>query len=396
MKVLLCHNYYQQRGGEDEVFDSERKLLESHGHSVLTHTVSNTEINSLNRWMKGINALWSWETHRNIGRLIDQFSPDIIHFHNIFPLLSPSGYYAAHSRRIPVVQTLHNFRALCINATFHRKGEPCEACLTHQSPWPGVRYGCYRASKTQSLAPAMMNSLHQKLETWQTKVDLFLVFSMETMGKKYAQGGFPKEKMFVKPNFLAPDPGYGSGSGEYALFVGRLEDQKGIRDLLAAWSMGGSRPPLKIIGDGPMLAYAKEQEKSLTSVEVLGRLGLDETLQYMKNALFLVFPSLLLEGMPRTIIESFSCGTPVLASRFGIMETMITENKNGGFFERGDAEALAEMSARFSKNPNLRSEMRVAARNCYKQYYTAERNHELLMEAYELAIRHHRSANQKP
>jgi glycosyltransferase involved in cell wall biosynthesis len=385
LKILLCHNYYQQRGGEDEVFEAEAELLRSRGHSVVLHTIHNSSIKPLNAIQVGIKAPWNRQAGAALRNAARSAKPELIHFHNTFPLLSPAVYSAARSLQVPVVQTLHNYRPLCLNAIFYRGGSYCDDCLGRTIPWPGVLHGCYRGSRTQSLASALVNVSHHLASTWSQSVDLFLVFSKGEMFSKYQRAGFSPDKLFVKPNFLAPDPGMGHGQGGFALFVGRMEASKGLDELLKAWTAPGNRPPLKLVGDGPMLREAQDRSANMKDVFVLGRKSLQETLELMRQAAFIVFPSRMLEGMPRTIIEAFACGTPVLASRLGSMEQMIEENVTGAFFNVNDASDLATQAEKMHGLPDLQSAMRIHSRKEYEKKYTATINHELLMRAYDLA-----------
>ena len=151
---------------------------------------------------------------------------------------------------VPVVQTLHNYRLLCPAATFYRDGGPCEECVTH-SLLRSVRHACYRDSRVMSGAIALMLKTHRSRQTWNGRIDAYIAIS-GFVRDKFVQAGFPASKISVKPNFVDPDPGERSHSGDYALFLGRLSPEKGLLTLLEAWERLPSAVPLVIAGDGPM------------------------------------------------------------------------------------------------------------------------------------------------
>ena len=162
--------------------------------------------------------------------------------HNFFPLISPAVYHAAQAEGCAVVQTLHNYRLSCPAGIFYREGRVCEDCLGKAVPWPGVLHGCYRGSRAGTAAVAAMLAGHRLIGTWRSKVDLYIALN-EFMRQKAIAGGVPAGKIAIKPNFVSPDPGAGSGAGGFALFTARLNREKGVPELLAAWQRLGARDP---------------------------------------------------------------------------------------------------------------------------------------------------------
>jgi len=151
IRVLVVHNAYQHRGGEDAVVESEIALLRSHGHAVETWYRNNDDVVGMSSLSLARTTLWSTRTQHDLAAVVIRFQPDVIHVHNTFPLISPSLYWAAERAGVPVVQTLHNFRLMCLNALFLREGKVCEDCMGHL-PWRGVARACYRESRPASAA----------------------------------------------------------------------------------------------------------------------------------------------------------------------------------------------------------------------------------------------------
>jgi glycosyltransferase involved in cell wall biosynthesis len=389
MNVLLAHNFYQQPGGEDQVFAAEGALLEQHGHVVGRFTMDNDEVKTMGKLTVAGKTLWNCQAGQSLRKAIREIGAQVVHFHNTFPLISPAGYYAAHEEGAAVVQTLHNYRLMCVTATFLRNGRVCEDCLGRTVAWPGILHGCYRGSRLASATVAAMLTFHRLHGTWRREVDVYIVLS-EFGRKKFIEGGLPPDKLLVKPNFLDPVPAIGTGSGDYALFVGRLSVEKGITTLLEAWPRiyADTGVKLKIIGDGPLRANVETASKNAAGIEYLGWLDLrQEGYATMGAAQALIFPSICYETQGMTIVESMATGTPVLASRLGSRAEMIAEGQTGLLFMAGDTEDLARQARVLLSNQAARLRMRHAARVEFLNRYTAEQNYPLLLGCYEAALR---------
>ncbi len=382
MRVLQVHNFYRQAGGEDRVFAAERDLLISHGHRVVRYTAHNDLLAGISAAPMAVRTIWNRTAYREIRNLIRAESIQLVHAHNTFPIISPSVYYAAHAEGVPVVQTLHNYRLLCPAATFFRDGAVCERCLGKRVPYPAVIHRCYRRSAGASFTAAAMLAGHRAAGTWNTKIDAYV--ALTTFSKnKFIEGGLPASRIHIKPGFVE-DPGCGDGAGGYALFLGRLAEEKGVDILCRAWSQLGGAIPLKVAGDGPL----QSSLQGLPGVEHLGQCAASRVLELLKQAAFLVVPSLWYEGFPMAIVEALACGTPVIASALGSLSELIEDGVNGFRFPPGDTAALLHCVEKASK---CHTRMRPAARVCYEQNYTPARNYDILMQIYSSAAREDKS-----
>jgi glycosyltransferase involved in cell wall biosynthesis len=384
VKVLLCHNFYQQAGGEDQVFADEGRLLESRGHEVLRYTLHNDAINGLSRLSAARKTIWNSESAAEITALVTRERPSVVHFTNTFPLISPSAYYAARRGGAAVVQSLHNYRLLCPNALFLRDGKNCEDCLGRAFAWPSVRHACYRQNRAATGAIAVMQTVHRAAGTWRLAVDRYLV-PTEFARAKFIAGGLPAERLCVKPNFIDPDPGAGTGAEPLALFVGRLSEEKGLEPLLHAWRNLGHRR-LVIMGDGPQADLAREAAASLPGVEWMGRRPRDEAVAWMGRATCVIVPSVCYEMCPMAIVEAYARGTPVIAPRLGAMASMIAHERTGLHYEPNDTDGLAASVDRLLGDAELQRRLRVAARQEFLDRYSADANYRRLIDVYEQAI----------
>jgi glycosyltransferase involved in cell wall biosynthesis len=389
MRILLVHNFYREPGGEDVVFAHERKLLERNGHEVITYTRSNDEANNsslLDRLHLLKTVVSAHDSKKEITQVIHDKRPDLAHIHNTFMMVSPSIYKACSDAQIPTVHTVHNYRMLCPATYLFRDGKVCEECIT-DGLLSGVRHGCYRESRVNTAAVAVMLKVHRVAGTWATKVNAFISLT-EFAKQKLIANGLPAERIHVKSNFVDQDPGQRDGTGEYALFVGRLSPEKGVDTLLKAWALLKSPIPLKIVGDGPERAQLEAQSQQLgnTNVDFLGRLDQDQIKGVMKKSRFLVLPSLWYEGFPMVIAESFACGVPVLGSRLGAMQEVISDGHSGLHFTAGSADDLAQKAGWAWEHADEMVAMGRNARSEYEAKYRPEGNYAALMTIYQKAM----------
>ena len=390
MRILLVHNYYQHAGGEGLVFQAESELLKRHDHAVVHYTAHNEQITPANPVTTATRMLWNRRAYEEVQQLIRQENIDVVHCHNTFPLISPSVYRAAKESGAAVVQTLHNYRLLCPNALFLRNERPCEDCLGKTFPWPGIVHKCYRNSMVDSGGVAAYLAFHRLTHTWTNAVDAYIALT-DFAKEKFVQGGIPEHKIHIKPNFIDPDPGYQPSANRHALFVGRLSKEKGIDTLLSAWSEIGQAMPLRIIGDGPKSPEVAAVAQANPAVKWLGRCESEEVYRQMKAAAFLVFPSHWYEGLPRTIIESLSAGTPVVTSDLGSMSSLIKHQYSGWHFQARSASSLVQVVRNLLAAPQALQAARQNARQEYEDNYSAAENYLQLISIYSKARRNRAS-----
>lgn len=384
MRILLVHNEYIHKGGEDTVLANEAELLKDNGHDVTVATVSNRSISGVLAQLKTALYMASspFGSEWMRQRLADT-RPDIVHVHNFFPLLSPSIYGVCNAHAVPVVQTLHNYRTICANAMLTRENAPCELCVAG-SPYQGVRHRCYRDSAVATLPLARMIAANRAAGTWQRRVDRFIALT-DFARSRFLAAGFPADKVVTKPNFVA-DPGppatsRDAGDGGFALFVGRLAAEKGIETLMRAWET--LDVPLVVAGDGPMRPLVDASASA--QITAIGWKTSAEVATEMTRARFLVMPSTWYEGFPMTLVEAFALGRPVLVSRLGSMAEVVEDGFNGLHVNPGDPVDWAAKVRWAYEHPQDMAVMGDNARRLYEQRYTAQHNYDMLMRIYEEA-----------
>ena len=382
MRVLIVHNRYQQRGGEDAVVDAETGLLAARGVEVERLDANNEFIQGA--WAKiqvSVRQLaGSPDMRQRLDRTLKQFRPDVVHVHNWFPTVSASIFRQCKAANIPIVHTIHNYRLLCVGATLFRDGHVCEDCIGTTFRTAGIVHKCYRNSMLGSAVCTGGMLAHWTAGTWQHSVDRFIALT-EFSRRKLIEGGLPEDKIVVKPNFVEPAPQPGSGDGNYFLFAGRLTEEKGLRTLIECWKNGPELAPLRIVGEGPLHDEVQKAAAGMRNVHLLGMKSNEEVVFLMKDAKATLCPSLWYEGMPRVVIESLAVGTPVVATNIGGYPEMIVDGESGALCGSGDAGALLrcirelEGKAAF---PRMRSQARLR----FLAEYTGEKNFSVLLNIY--------------
>lgn len=384
MKVLMLHNRYLIPGGEDQSAVAEAALVADHGHQVELLQEDNRRIEQLGKARTAARTVWSRESYRRIQEKLRADKFDVLHVQNFFPLWSPAIYYAASRCGVPVVQTLHNYRLLCVNSLLFRENRICEDCLGRSVPWPGILHACYRDSRAGSAVVAAMIGAHKLAGTWSRRVQVYIALT-EFARDKYIQGGLAADKIVVKPNFIHPSPAPGPGGGQYALYAGRLSPEKGVATMLSAWKSAENPILLKIAGEGPLKEMVMAACQETRAIEYVGSESLGGVLDLMRRAEFLVFPSEWHEPMGRSVMEAFAVGTPVLASRVGPLAAMVVPGQTGFHFEPGDVASLRQQAEWCSHHLDQVRALRGNARTEFEAKYAGEANAEILLAVYRRA-----------
>jgi glycosyltransferase involved in cell wall biosynthesis len=383
LSVLVIHNRYQRPGGEDAVVRAEVELLRRAGHRVVEYTRDNSAIESYSRLRKAclfFSTTWDQNAYASIRALIQRERPDIAHCHNLLPLVSPAAYHACKSEGVPVVQTLHNYRLCCPAGTCFYRSAVCRKCarvLAHS-----VARGCYRGSRAQSAAVALMLTAHRWCGTWDHAVDAYLTPS-RFCRDYFIAAGLRQAKVHFKPNFLACDPGQRTSHADYAFFAGRLSAEKGVLEMLDVWQRL-PHVPLMVAGNGPLYDEARRvvEQSASRHIQLLGHLDPPQLGARMKAARMLIFPSRWCEPFGMSLIEAAACGVPAVASRIGAIPELVIENQTGLLFDPDNFSELADKVQWAWTHPVEMDAMGSAARHLYQREFTAEKNYEALMSVY--------------
>jgi glycosyltransferase involved in cell wall biosynthesis len=385
-RILVVHERYRQRGGEDAVFEAEADLLEANGHRVERLVVDNMAIpeqpSTRQAIRLAVRAIWSLDGARLVRRAVQRFRPQIVHVHNTFPLLSPAVLSAAHAAGAATVQTLHNYRVTCPAATLFRDGRHCEDCVGRVVAWPGVLHACYRGSRVSTAGVGAISAVHRVRGTWRRDVDRIIALS-NFQRAVLLRSGLDPARVAVKPNFVH-DPGEGgSHSGDF-LFVGRLSPEKGVATFLDAWA-SGIPVPCRVVGDGPLQNIVRRASLA-SAIAPLGSLMNPAVLAEMRSARALIVPSISESAFPLVAIEALASALPVIASRSANMAEVIRDGRTGILFEPGDARALVAAVRHAIEAPEALRAMGRAAREEYLDRFSPDRGYAHLIRIYNEAI----------
>jgi glycosyltransferase involved in cell wall biosynthesis len=375
VKILVVHSRYRSgsASGENAVVADEARLLQEAGHEV--HVFEASVSGAFDALRAGPGIIWDPGRAAAVRQLIRRYRPDVVHVHNLFPALSPAVIRAAAAEGAPVVMTLHNFRLMCLPATFLRDGRICEDCAG-RLPWPGVVRGCYRGSRVQSAALATSLVLHRWLGTFE-RVRRFIAVS-GFVREKYMEAGFDPSRIVVKPNFARPGPRR-EGPGAYFLYLGRLSAEKGVATLLSAWRTDLGR--LLVVGDGPEAPRLRRLAPA--GVEFVGTVPPEDARRFVADARAILVPSIWYEAFPR-VVEAYAAGVPVVASRIGALPELVEDGVTGLLVEPGDPVSWAAAIERMLDD-GLSEHLGEGAYRAWATRYTPEANLRRLEEIYAAA-----------
>lgn len=363
MTILIIHNYYRQRGGEDSVFEIESEALAEAGHRVIKYTRHNCEVDKFTFWQKvtfPISAFKNRISLKELEKIITSNTIDIAHIHNVFPLITPHIYKLLKKRNIKVVQTIHNYRFLCPSGQLIRKAKNCTLCLNGRF-FNCVIHRCYKKSFIFSLIYALVIMRNQgnfinNIDAYITPTD----FPKTLLLKQ----GYPGHKIHVKDNAIRDRPLRGPlKKGNYFLFMGRLSEEKGIQFLLETFK---DLPEQTLVVAGTSENYqeivTKYKSKNIT---FKGFVDGEEKVKLIGGAIALIVPSLWFENYPISIVEAFHYRTPVIGSNIGGIPHIITDNHDGLLFEHNNRRSLVEKIRFMAGDKNRQAEMSNNARKTF-------------------------------
>ncbi len=411
MRILQIHNKYLEKGGEDTVVANERQLLQTHGHAVELCEFDNLDLEGLSKFKLLQKTLFNRASYQKVVAHIEAFKPDVVHIHNVYYDASAAIFWAIKRKNVPAVMTIHNYRLGCIQGLLFRDNAVCSLCLDKKTAYYGLKYRCFKDSFIKSLQLTLVNTINQWTIRYANPIKTYIFlaeftkqmlapvlklkdtegvsnfgFGMSGVGKSLPKSDIPNPKLpcaVLKSNYVN-DFGFSPQSerDNFYLFVGRLNEQKGVKLLVETFKTNGKR--LEIIGSGPLDEYVKAAAQTHPNIHCLGYLKGDAIIEKLKKTTALIVPSLTYEGQPMTILEAFSTGTPVLAANTKNLDTLITEGQNGLLFDTKIHSSLSETVDLFEQNDH--TYMCVQARKTYEENFSPLSNYKQLMAIYNNAI----------
>ena len=406
MKILLANKFYYRRGGDCIYTMNLEKMLKEKGHEVAVYAMQypdNEKSEWSGYWPTNMTKLDAFtrpfgarQVVKGFSRLMDDFKPDVVHLNNIHTQLSPVIAKIAHEKGARVVWTLHDTKLVCPCYTCTRDGKWCTECFTDKKAV--IRHRCMPGGLPGAVIGYLEAQKWNK-EVLQEYVDLFLPpskFMMDTC----VEGGYKPEKFRVLCNFIDVTKVKGLKSeevkrlkgeevkrlkgeevkrlkGDYYVYLGRVNEVKGVRTLCKAASQLDKK--LIVIGDGPISEeLRRKSEESGAPIEFKGQMQWEEFMPILRGARFMVLPAEWSENNPLTVIESQSLGTPVLGARIGGIPELIDEGVSGMTFTSGDVEDLKDKIMKMFEHE---FDYDAIAKNAIERY-SSEAYYEKLMALY--------------
>jgi len=378
MRILIIHNSYTERGGEDSAVETTIELLKRNGHTVSFFKCSNDEINSYSflRRLRFLftGALYSKESYDKVREVIGKFKPDVVHIHNISYVLTPSVYNACADEKRPVIQSMHNYRLLL--------GDGSD--LDFPEFFIEKKLGNWKKLLLRYSLIPRINKRIQREKIFFSKVRKSIVLS-QYCKDIYTEKGFDSNDFRVVPPFIEAVSNQEIPTETSGIYVGRLADYKGL-DVLLKVIEEMPNFHLRIVGDGPLKNEVIKRSQQFKNIEYLGCLSREETIAQIKTSSFLIFPSLCHETFGLTVLEAFACGITVIASRQTAAEELIEDQKTGLLFEKNNKEDLKLKIEFMKNNPEVAQAMGRQARLKVEQEYTEEICLRKLLDTYHEAI----------
>ena len=376
MKVLLIHTSYKFKGGEDDVVFNELELLRLNGVTADLFQFSNKK----NTFFKFLQLPFNVSSYIKTRKKLRSFKPDIVHVHNLHFGGSPAVIAALKKEKVPFVLTLHNYRLLCPSATLFNKGEIFLHSVKKQFSWKAIYEGVFHQSKLLTFWVSVSIKFHHWMGTWDAGSRYIVLSKHSDSIFRNSILKLASDRIIIKPNFCYAPKLSVFRQGNYYLYVGRLTEEKGIMLLLNTFA--SLKLPLKIVGSGPLEEEVEAWCLRFSNIEYQGFRKREDVLNLLMDCNALVFPSLCFETFGMVIIEAFSTGTTVIASRRGSMLNTITDKFNGLHFEPGNKADLIEKINTWEYLKEEEKEVyRKNARLTYEQY-SPEKNAKQLISIY--------------
>ena len=375
MRILLLHNHYGSHSGESTVLDVHHALLEKHGHEIIRYTRSSVELGDKKSGMAKafFTALYNPHSIREVREIIRRHDPDIVHIHNMYPLLSPSVLPEIKRMGIPVIMTVHNYRLICPNGLFYNKEGICERCSNGRE-WNCVLMNC-EENMLKSIGYGLRNAYARLLGYYLQNVDAYLCLT-DFQKNKLVKNGYPEARCHVLPNFMdenhmlsCGDDHSGRRERKGFLFIGRLNRQKGIDVIVDA---ARQCPDIKFMLAGSVDASFIDTASLPSNVKWLGVIGEERKNEELQSARALLFASRSYEGFPMVFLEAMQQCLPVVAPDMAGYPEIVRNGVNGELFPPENSAALAKLIRKFESDPHRSQEYGVNGREILRNEYSGD------------------------
>ncbi len=381
MKVLHAYNRHRGIGGSDNAWDETIRISREGGLEIEEFSRNSRDISSnlLGKASAFFSGLYSKTAVQDFNRHLESFKPDVVHAHELYPLISPWILKQCVKKGIPAVFTCYDYRMTCAVVTHFHKGRLCLRCQDGKEWW-AVLKNC-RNNVFESLAYALRNRVARTNRLFVDNVSQFIVLSDFPKQWLVNEVGINPERVSVNPCSLKlPEETGDPTRGDYVAFAGRFAQEKGVDVLLKAARK--AQVPVKLAGDAATHPAIQNGDQ----VECVMIQGKEELSKFYQNARMVVVPSIWYETFGLVAAEAMSYGIPVVASRFGALKSTVKDGVSGLLFEMNNADDLAEKITTIWNDPELAKKLGEGGRREVKERFDPASQMDLLMDVYKKAI----------
>lgn len=386
MKIAVVHNRYAAASGEETAVENLRTLLVERGHNVVCFTRNSADIRDmfLGRSRAFFSGIFSLSSQFAFRAFLNEARPDVVHIHNVFPLISPSVLLECRRAGVPVVMSVHNYRLVCPTGLHmsKRSARICEKCCGGREYWCVLK-NC-EGNIVKSLGYAARGLIARKARWYRANVSIYACLT-GFQRRRLIAAGYPQERITVIPNMVRPAGGDGDASlGDYVGFAGRISPEKGIDVFIAA---ARKCPDIGFRAAGNYDRTPGILQRTPSNCTLLGHLGPEALARFYASSRMIVVPSIWYETFGLCAAEAQVQGKAVVCSRIGALPEIVASGASGLLFEPGNADDLAEKIRYLWDRPALCRQMGATGRERALREYSPDVYYERTMTAYQRAIR---------
>lgn len=378
MRILHVYNKHRGAGGSDATTAATIEVLRSRGVEVDTFVRDSRDLptNLRGKVTAFIGGLYAAEAVRTLEAQLQQRRPDVVHVHELYPLISPWILPRCRAAGIPVVMTCNDFRLSCPIATHFTRGESCFRCAGGHEHWCVLR-NC-RDNLAESTAFALRNASARRFGLFSQGVQRYVAISQYQLD--YMTGPLGMDPARVRMIHCAIDlpaqPVADPAQGRYAAFAGRFVVEKGVEVMVQACRLAGV--PMRFAGSAPQHpAVRADDDASFVMTRSPAELA-----TFYRGARMLVVPSVWPETFGIVAAEAMGHGIPVVVSRTGGLQHSVVDGESGLLAEPGNVQDLADKIGRVWRDEALARRLGAAARLRAEQRFGHDAHFDRLMQLY--------------
>lgn len=403
MKILMVNKFHYLKGGSEKYYFELAELLKENGHEVAffsmkdekniktdckEYFVEPIDLNTGSK-LKALDVIYSKENKKKMEEALEEFKPDIVHLNNFQRQLSASIIDPIKRRNIPIVFTAHDVQAICPAIIMMDNDKNiCEKCMKGKY-LNCIKKKCNKGSTLKSIVGALEGYYYRAKNIYTNKID-FIITPSEFYRGKMIEDGIPENKIKALHNFVElKDYDLEVSDEGYALYFGRLSKEKGILNLINAFTKL-KECKLYIAGEGPekeTIENIIKENKLEDRVKLLGFLNSDQMKETIRKCKFVVVPSIWYENCPYSVMETLAIGKPVIGADIGGIPELVINDRSGLTYKYDSVDELSNKMKELFKNEELIKEFGTNAKKQANELYGKDVYYKNIMSIYEKLVK---------